>query len=319
MQKEQLEHFVQLTHCKTIDEAVDRTGLSEARIGALIAGLEEELGCPLFNKKAKGLELTGYGRVLRERSPHIILELRHLDEALKEEHERQARLIRFGFFATTHCFMLMPQIAAGLPDLLFTVSVQPSKDLIADLELNHVHIAVMPEGPLTQGYQSIPLYEETAYLSVPYTSKLAGKDKLTLSDVASEPIYMVSDIYGLSQWYEEIFKAAGGDFARAQRPDMAEYLANANTTPRNHFSSSVMQVMGNAAADRIEIPIDDPIARRQIVLVYKDHPNKDDQTAIDYVLANKDKFYTSRAFLPYFLHPANSLKNLTYIDVTQEA
>lgn len=317
MQKEQLEYFVQLTHCKTLAEAAERTGLPEAKIGVLIAELEEELGCTLFNRKAKGLELTGYGRVLLDRSPHVILELRRLDEALGEERKRQALSIHFGIFTTTHCFVLMPQIAAGLTDLLFTVSVQPSKSLATDLENSHVHIAVMPAGTVPDGYESIPLYEETAYLSVPYTSKLADKDKLALADIATEPIYLVADLYGTSQWYEEIYRAAGGDLARAQRPDTGEYLQNEATTPRNHLSTSLMQIMGTSDADRIEIPIDDPVARREIRLVYKKNPSAELARVVDFVQENKEKFYTPRAFLPYFMHPANSLKNLEYVDVHQ--
>lgn len=317
MLKEQLERFVQLTHYKNLEEAADRMGLPEAKIGVLIASLEEELGCTLFNKKAKGLELTGYGRVLRERCPHVILELRRLDEALDEERKRQSLSIHFGFFTTTHSFVLMPQIASGLTDLLFTVSVQPSKNLATDLGNNHVHIAVMPSDAVPDGYRSVELYEETAYLSVPYTSKLAGKEKLSLEDVASEPMYMVGDLYGTSQWYEEIYKAAGGDIARAQRPDTGEYLLNADTTPRNHLSSSLMQIMGSSAAERIEIPIDDPLARRQIVAAYKSEPDREVERVIAFLQENKEKFYTPRALLPYFMHPVNSLDNLQYVDVYQ--
>ncbi len=316
MQKEQLEQFVKLTHCKSIEDAAQRLGMPEAKVGALIATLEEELGCTLFHKKSKGLDLTGYGRVLRERCPHIILELRHLDEGLEAERRRHALSIHFGFFATTHCFVLMPQIASALEDLLFTASVQASRNIVEDMECNRVHIGIMPEHAVPEGYASVELMEEQAYLSVPFASALSGKDRLTLDDIVSEPIYMVSDIYGVSQWYEKIYTAAGGDLSRAQRPDANEYLLGAASTPRNHFSSNVMQMFGHMGTQRLEIPIDADIARRKIVLAYQKKDAEHLAPIVDYVVENKDVLYSSHAFLPYLLHPGQA-RNLIYIDVNK--
>lgn len=317
MQKEQLEQFVKIAHCKSIDEASERTGLSKARIGALISLLEEELGHSLFHKKAKGLELTGYGRALLDRSPHIILELRRLEEALEEEQKRLSVSVYFGFFSTTHCFLLMPQVASAFPDKLFTASVQASHNIIDDMQREHVHVGVMPTASAPQECVKVPLMTEQAYLSVPFTSSLAGKESITLADVVKEPIYMVSDIYGLSQWYESIYAKAGGDLSRAQRPAADEYLKDSNSTPRNHFSSNVMQTFGNSGAQRIEVPIDDPIARRDIALVYLPKDEKRVRSVVDYIVKNVKTLYSSHAFLPYLLHPGTQ-DNLTYIEIGGE-
>lgn len=316
MRKEQLEQFVKLTHCKSIEDAATRLGMPEAKVGALIATLEEELGHPLFHKKSKGLDLTGYGRVLRDRCPHIILEMRHLDEGLEAERKRHAISIHFGFFATTHCFVLMPQIAAGLEDLLFTASVQASRNIVEDMKCNRVHIGILPKHAVPEDYECVELMEEQAYLSVPFSSSLASKEKLSLEDVSSEPMYMVSDIYGVSQWYERIYAAADGDLSRVQRPDANEYLLGAASTPRNHFSSNVMQMFGHMGAQRLEIPIDADIARRQIVLAYQKRDEEHLSPVIDYVVENRDVLYSSHAFLPYLLHPGQG-KNLIYIDVNK--
>lgn len=314
MKKEQLERFVKISRCKTVEEASQRLGVPEAKIGTFIATLEEEIGCTLFHKKAQGLEMTGYGRVLRERAPHIILELRHLDEGLEAERQRHALSIHFSFFAAPHCFMLMPQIAQGLDELLFTASVQATRYIIEDMERGNVHIGIMPAESVPEGYKSVELFKEQAYLSVPFSSALSGKEKLTLEDVASEPIYMVSDLYGVSQWYEKIYAAAGGDISRAQRPEVGDYLLGANSTPRNHLSTNVMQMLGNAGAQRVEIPIDADIARRSIVVTYQERDAKHVQNTVNFILANKDMLYSSHAFLPYLLGPGQA-ENLLYVNV----
>lgn len=315
MLKEKLEQFIKLTHCTDIDEASEKLGMPVAEVGAFIATLEEEIGCTLFHKKSKNLELTGYGRVLRARSPHIILELRHLDEALEAERQRYALSIHFGFFATTHAFILMPQIADALTDLLFTTSIQAARNLVSDMKIDHIHIGIMPKTAVPEGFKSVDLLEEQAYLSVPFTSALSAKERLTLDDVVSEPIYMVSDIYGVSQWYERIYTAAGGDLSRAQRPEASEYLLGANATPRNHLSTNVMQMFGNTGAQRVEIPIDDDIARRQIVLAYQEKDAQRLKRVIDFIVDNKEKLYSSTAFTPYLLHPGQRA-NLVHIDVS---
>ena len=314
MQKEQLEQFVKLTHCTTVEEAAERMDMPQARIGALIATLEEEIGHSLFHKKAKGLELTGYGRALAERSPHIILELRHLDEALDAEQERLARSVYFSFFSSPHCFLLMPQVASAFPDKLFTSSVQASRNIIEDMGREHVHVGIMPTQAAPEGFEVVPLMTERAYLSVPFTSSLAGKDTLALEDIVTEPMYMASDIYGLSQWYESIYTAAGGELARVQRPAAGEYLRGANSTPRNHLSSTVMQLLGNTGAQRVEIPIEGQVAQREIALVYQKKDAGLVSDVVGYIADNTDMLYSSHAFLPYLLTPGQQ-DNLSYINL----
>lgn len=314
MKREQLEEFVKLTHCSTFEEAESKLGLSQARIGAQIATLEEEIGHSLFHKKAAGLELTGYGRALAERCPHIILELRHLDEALDEESTRLSKSVYMSFFASPHCFLLMPQVASALPHKLFTASVQASRDIVEDMGREHVHVAVMPTSAVPEGFLSKPLVVEQASLSVPFTSSLAGKESLALDDLTAEPMYMTSDIYGLSQWYEAIYAEAGGDLSRVQRPGADEYLLGADETPRNHFSSTVMQVLGNAGAQRVEIPIDADVARREISIAWQEADTDRVSEVVDYIAGNAEKLYSSRAFLPYLLAPGQQ-RNLSYINL----
>lgn len=303
MDKAQLGKFAAMAECSSMEEVERKLGLPRPESSKVLMSLEAELGVPLMNHDHDGLELTRYGEILLKESTHMIVDFTHLEDAINKEKKRQENKVRFGMFATTHSFIVMGQLACKFPNLNFVVSVCAAKEVINDLVKNRLDIAVVPQTTVVDGLETLPLVEEQAFLSVPYTSSLVTKDSVTLADVAGEPMSMVSDIYGLSQWYEAIYDKAGGDTARLQKVESSEFLRNMDEATRSNFSSTVMQLFGNAAANRREIPIDDPCALRQIVVAYKPENAERLKPLIDFFKENRKSLYTEIAFRPYLMNP----------------
>ena len=304
MEKQQLGQFAAMAECKSMQEVEEKLGLPRAESSKILMGLEAELGVPLMNHDHDGLELTSYGKILVDASTHIIVDFSRLEDSIKKEMARQETTIRAGVFAATHCFVMMPQIATQFPKKNFVVSLCVSREVVNDLKKGRIDFAIIPHWAVKgEPLEFLGIEVEQAYLSVPFNSKLVTKDKITLDALASEPLSLVNDIYGVTQWYEDIYAECGGDMSRVQRSDSDEYLLHMDDTPRSNFSSSVMQMFTSAGADRQEIPIDADVARREIGIAYrKDHEDKL-RPILDYVEANKDVLYGEHAFLPHLLYP----------------
>lgn len=313
MEKQQLGQFAAMAECKSMQEVEEKLGLPRAESSKILMGLEAELGVPLMNHDHDGLELTSYGKILVDASTHIIVDFSRLEDSIKKEMARQETTIRAGVFAATHCFVMMPQIAIQFPEKNFVVSLCVSREVVNDLKKGRIDFAIIPHWAVKgEPLEFLGVEVEQAYLSVPFNSKLVTKDKITLDDLASEPLYLVNDIYGVTQWYEDIYAECGGDMSRVQRPDSDEYLIHMDETPRSNFSSSVMQMFTSAGADRQEIPIDADVARREIGIAYrKDHEAKL-RPILDYVETNKDVLYGEHAFLPHLLNPCR-INNLDVV------
>lgn len=303
MQRESIELFATIADCSTWGEACTKTGMKEDDLHAAVSKLEEEVGHPLLSPPFTNIKITRFGKVLRNNAERISNDFAQMERAMERVAKQQAHRIGFGCFATTHSFMVLPQVAHALPDMDFKVIVCAARDIVSGLQNVRMDIAILPQTAVPEGMASFEIGEEQAYLSVPYTSSLALNDKITLEEVAAEPMYVVSDLYGLSQWYEEIYEAAGGDFARLQRQETAHYLSEMNDTPCSHFSSSIMQLLGSSSSGRVEIPIDAEIAHRKIVVAYDPKNAERLARVIDFLKQNKDALYTSRAFLPHLMHP----------------
>lgn len=304
MHRKQIEKFAQIAECKTLAEVYQANGMTEEEVRELIAGLEDEVGYPVISPSFDGIKLTKYGKILRNNAERILADFTQVEEAMKRVAARQNNCIRFGCFATTHSFMVLPQIAHEFPDKDFKAIVCAARDIVSGLGNGRIDVAVIPTSAVPEGCDSFEIVEESAYLSVPYTSALAMNDEITLDDLRSEPLFMVSDLYGLTQWYEEIFEASGGDPARVQRRELKDYSVEMTDTPCSHFSTSITQLFDSSNSGRVEIPINADVAHRSVSLAWPAEKSAELASIIEFVRENKGKLYTSRAFMPYLLQPA---------------
>lgn len=304
MHRKQVEKFAQIAACKTVAEVYQQTGMTEDEVRQVIAELEEEAGYPLISPSYEGIKLTRFGKVLRNNADRIVTDFVQVESAMKRIAAQQQSRIRVGCFATTHSFVVLPQIAHELPDLEFKAIVCATRDIVSGLKNGRIDVAIIPTTAVPKGFESIEITEESAYLSVPYTSSLAMNNEITLDDIKSEPIFMVSDLYGLSQWYDEIFEASGGDPARVQRREVKDYAVEMADTPCSHFSTSVTHLISSSNASRVEIPINAPVAHRSVAVAYNKAMLDRVKPVVEFIEKYKDVLYTSRAFLPYLLQPA---------------
>lgn len=78
----QLEYFLKVVECGTISKAAKELFLSQPALSQQIKALEDELGCKLFNRMGKHLNLTEAGVILKESAKSALSNLNSGKEKL---------------------------------------------------------------------------------------------------------------------------------------------------------------------------------------------------------------------------------------------
>lgn len=178
MELTQLKQFKVIAETQNITKASEMLFVSQSALSQMLAKLEEELGCKLFDRKNKRIYLNENGEKA----------LRRITNALNELEELKAELTDI----TLNCQL---QIASASPSVLwfftknilnirpdiFIDSVIAEQNRIKDLLLNkQIDAAISFELLKNENVYSIPFTEIQHFVTVPYTHPLAKYDNIEL-------------------------------------------------------------------------------------------------------------------------------------------
>ncbi|KUL45196.1 LysR family transcriptional regulator [Streptomyces regalis] len=171
--------------------AAEALRVAQPSLSRQIRRLEQELGARLLDRTPRGTRLTEAGEVFLRRARAL---LRSAAEAAA--HTRAAaRPSRFTVGYTT-TLIVTPAVRAlrrRRPDAEVHAVHLPWDEAPAAL-LDHRVDAVVTRLPLpTDGLEVTVLYDEPRVLMVPLDHRLAGKESVTLDDIAGEPTPQVRD------------------------------------------------------------------------------------------------------------------------------
>lgn len=155
--------------------------------------LETELGTPLVERHARGVRLTEAGQAAVRRVESIEAQLAGLESDLKELAGGHRGTVRFGVFPT-FAASLLPEVVIALrtshPEIRLAVHssrVSPLQDLLKTAQLD---IALTWDYPWNRAsdadFVSNELLLDPTVLIVPRSHRLAGRDTVTMEDLAEE-------------------------------------------------------------------------------------------------------------------------------------
>ncbi|MBW5425561.1 LysR family transcriptional regulator, partial [Streptomyces sp. BG9H] len=192
MERDELECFLLLADELHFGRTAERMRLSKARVSQLVQRLERRVGAPLFIRTSRRVALTSIGRQLRaDLAPH--------HHAIEEALERAAATAR-GIESVLHVGFSNPLtgeivmkasevLRVSHPGLAVEVCEVPLGDPYGQLRRGEfdVQLTELPvrEEDLGGGP---PLLAEDRVLALPAGHPLAGRDTVTLEDLATVPL-----------------------------------------------------------------------------------------------------------------------------------
>lgn len=188
-----LYYFSVVAQAGSLTAATDRLGLTVSALSRHISKLEDDIGVPLFDRHARGMELSHAGRVLLRHAQRSLVDAQSVvDEIQGEEHQR-LRTIRIACtegFAFDFLPRSMGAFLAAHPEALVELEVVP-----ADVA-HQMLLAGMASIALGFSFAAEPGVHAHLTLPAPVVAllreghPLAVQKAVSLQDIAAYPVLL---------------------------------------------------------------------------------------------------------------------------------
>ncbi len=162
--------------------------LSQSTVSQHIKLLEDEVGCPLFLRVGKRVQVTEAGKVLLPYAERIFSDLKNAEMALREMNALRRGTVRLGVGPTTLIYRLPPILSdykRRFPDIELFVLAGTTEFLLQELRSQHIDLAiVMKTGPLA-GLTAKALGREELVIVIDRDHPFAKRSYIEPSELAT--------------------------------------------------------------------------------------------------------------------------------------
>ncbi|GHF34423.1 DNA-binding transcriptional LysR family regulator [Amycolatopsis bartoniae] len=182
-----LRYFAAVAEHRHFGRAAEQLFIAQPVLSRQIRAFEQELGCTLFVRNTRTVELTAAGEQLREEAQKI---LTTVDASIRRVYDadRGVQRLAVTFSAGLHVSDAIRAFTATHPDV--EVDFVPSRwwERDAPLRDGRAQVGYLRRPFDDTGLRIIPIGSEQKVACLPVTHPLATRDTLTSADLEGEPI-----------------------------------------------------------------------------------------------------------------------------------
>lgn len=256
-----------------VTRAADELGVQQPTASRALARIQQAVGVPLLVPEGRGVRLTAAGRVLAESARRALAELDRGVRTVVADDSPETGRVALGFLHTLGASAvpaLVRAFRAEHPAARFQLTQGAAGALLAQLTAGDVDLVLTSPLPRRPGWTSVALVEQPLVLALPAEHRLAGRDRLHLTDVAGEEFVLFEPGYGLRETTEAMFAEAG------VVPRVAFEGQDADTVRGLVAAGLGVAVLpaagGRAPAGVVERPLAGPSTSRTLGLVWRTEP-----------------------------------------------
>lgn len=208
----QLHYFVAAAERGTVAGAARALHISQPSVSAAVAKLEALFEVQLFHRHhAQGVVLTAAGEQVLARARSLLAHARELEQdvaSLATEVRGQVSLGSFTSFAP----LFMPSLVVGFAETYPEAGIQlhegDDDTLLAGLRDGRFDAVIMYETTTRTDLDVVLLGEFAPYAILPAGHRLAGRRKVSLHDLAAEPVVLL-DVAPSRDYFLSLFTQVG--------------------------------------------------------------------------------------------------------------
>jgi DNA-binding transcriptional LysR family regulator len=200
----------------SFSEAASVLNYTQSAVSQAIATLEAEAGVPLLERDRRGVRPTSAGERLNEHAGRILTQLGAAEAELGAIAGITGGELRLASFPTAGATLMPLAIAAfrsAHPDVTLSLVEGEPEELIPRLRDGEFDLGLIFEfegaGGLGAGLRTTSLFEDPMKLALPKGHRLAGRDRVTLSDLADEAWVQTSEASACARHVVRICRGAG--------------------------------------------------------------------------------------------------------------
>jgi DNA-binding transcriptional LysR family regulator len=207
----QLRVFESVARHLSFSRAADELHLTQPAVSMQVKSLEEQAELPLFEQIGKRIHLTDAGRELYARSHAIARELAAAEESLAAMRGLTRGQLTIALVSTAKYFAppLLGRFLKAHPGVTLKLDVENREKVIAALAANEVDLAIMGRPPQNLETVAEPFAEHPHVIIAAPTHPLAGKRRIALERVATEPFIIREPGSGTRGLLERLFADRG--------------------------------------------------------------------------------------------------------------
>ncbi|NNU79045.1 LysR family transcriptional regulator [Halovulum dunhuangense] len=256
-----LQLFREIVHSGALNEAARRMNTSTSAASRLIVNLEEELGLRLFSRTHRRLELTDDGELFFRAIMHTLDGLDEIPVLAADIGRRTREWLSIVTAAPLANGLVSPALARLADEgceFQCSVSVETRFDIESKVAARSYNLGLisLPVENASIALDTVPILKARTGVMLPRGHRLAGKDSISLADLASEPLIGLRPGQRWRDRADDLLGDAG------LRP---KYWIETNATPI--VLSMVRNGLGMSVIDRVcagILPENDPAVFRPL-------------------------------------------------------
>lgn len=204
MEIHQLKYFVQAARSSSFNEAAQALFISRQALSRSIASLEAELGYDLFDRLARGTQLTAKGRMFLEASLPVVRAFEELEQLTESGRYIPTVSVAIPITWTDFFESSIRRFAASRPDVRVTISSWTDQECLrraktgdSDVVVSHIPI----DGTLDEG---VTLVRTPLVIVMNRACPLADRESVNSADLAGYNISYYTCGYGKLTWAPSI-------------------------------------------------------------------------------------------------------------------
>lgn len=258
MELRHLRYFIAVAEEENVSRAALKLHVSQPAVSRQVRDLEEELGVPLLERRAKSVELTESGRVFLEEARAVIA---RADEAVRKIRESRKAEIHVGY-APSLTVQILPHALRRFQKILPTTRVilhdLSTEEMLAQLRSGRLHVAlvVQPTAAMLRGLIFEKLVSHAICLAVNPGHALARLPRVTIARAAREPLigYSEADYPEYRDHLAAMFASVKGRFRLVEEHESATSLIAAVEAGRG--AALVPESLAGIAGSRLKfVPV----------------------------------------------------------------
>ena len=269
--------FYTVANIRNISKAAEKLYISQPAVSKSIQKLEDALGCRLFSRSSRGVQLTEEGSIVYESVRAAFETLLTGEEKLKQFQELGVGHLRIGVSTTLCKYVLLPYLRTFIhqhPHIRISISCQPTNETLRMLKANQIDIGLIG-GPADMKQMHFDFVEEIEDIFVSTEEYIHN---LRLRGVAPDKIFenstlMLLDQKNLSRQYIDqyfmLHRINVSDIIEVSNMDLLIDFAKIGVGVACVIKRFVKKELSDGTL--IELSLASPVPTREIGFVFQDH------------------------------------------------
>lgn len=269
----QMEYFEALAGTLHFGRAAELAGVTQPALSAQIAELEQRLGCRLFERGSRTVQLTEEARGLQPRIERVLADLRAIEAVARQGRTAMEGRFRLGVIPTVAPYLLprllpllkerFPKLALELREAVTATLVDETAagrldGMIAALPLDHPALAVEP------------LFEDRFFLAVAADDLAFAAPPVPPESPALERLMLLEDGHCMRNQALEICtgarRAARANYGAASLTTLLQMVAHGQGVT---LIPEMAKPSSEAMPDLRVVPFSDPMPSRRLAFAWR--------------------------------------------------